>query len=115
MTRDIGTQFQESPSPVEFSFIELALDELGMVLTKKNSDYKVTSGEFSNFSFASDVSGVSSQDIMLAQIGIKIGRIRGLLNGLSEETNFESLEDSIKDLAGYAVILYAYRKWILNG
>lgn len=109
-----GTSSPEGPSRAEFSYIQLALDELGTVLTKKNSDYKVTSSEFSNFSFASDVSGVPSQDIILAQIGIKIGRIRGLLNGLSSETNFESLDDSIKDLAGYAVILYAYRK-MLNG
>lgn len=103
---------KEAPLPqaeVEKSYwIKWALMELEQTLTQKNDDYRVTEGEFSNFYFASDISGVSARDIILAQIGIKIGRIRGLLNGLNTDINFESLEDSIKDLAGYAVILMAH-------
>lgn len=87
--------------------IELALSNLTDTLTKKNSDYKVTEEEFSNFYFASEVSDVPAKDIVLAQIGIKLGRIKGLRKMEDSMVNFESLLDSLQDLAGYAVILYA--------
>lgn len=77
------------------------------MLQRKNSDYKVTSSEFSNFHFASDVAGISARDVILAQIGIKLGRLKGLTRS-GREPNWESIEDTTKDLAGYAVILYAY-------
>lgn len=90
------------------SSIETALANLGSVLQRKNSDYKVTSSEFSNFHFAADMAGLSAQDVMLAQIGIKLGRLRGLL-GTGKDVNYEAIEDTVMDLAGYAVILYAYQ------
>lgn len=90
------------------SSIGTALENLGYVLQRKNSDYKVTSSEFSNFHFAADMSGLSAQDVMLAQIGIKLGRLRGLLDS-SKDVNYEAIEDTVMDLAGYAVILYAYQ------
>ncbi|ATW69410.1 hypothetical protein SEA_OLICIOUS_53 [Streptomyces phage Olicious] len=76
-------------------------------MQRKNSDYKVTSSEFSNFHFAADMAGLSARDVMMAQIGIKLGRLRGLTDG-SKDVNYEALEDTVMDLAGYAVILYAY-------
>lgn len=89
------------------SSIETALSNLGSVLKRKNSDYKVTSSEFSNFHFAADMAGLSARDVMMAQIGIKLGRLRGLTDG-DRDVNYEALEDTVMDLAGYAVILYAY-------
>jgi len=89
------------------SFIETALEELGAVLKRKNSDYKVTSSEFSNFHYAADVAGISTRDAMLTQIGIKLGRLKGLTQS-GKNPEWESVEDTAKDLAGYAVILYAY-------
>lgn len=89
------------------SFIETALTELGAVLKRKNSDYKVTSSEFSNFHYAADVAGISTRDAMLTQIGIKLGRLKGLTRS-GKNPEWESIEDTAKDLAGYAVILYAY-------
>ena len=85
------------------SYISQAIDILEITLASKNRDYRID-GEFSNFEFAADVAEVTTIDVMLTQIGIKLGRIRGL----SRTPNNESLEDSVKDLAGYAVILYAY-------
>lgn len=89
------------------SFIETALMELGAVLKRKNSDYKVTTSEFSNFHYAADVAGISTRDAMLTQIGIKLGRLKGLTQS-GKNPEWESIEDTAKDLAGYAVILYAY-------
>lgn len=89
------------------SFIDQALTDLFEVLRKKNSDYKVTTSEFSNFHYAGDIAGISTRDVMLAQIGIKLGRLRGLTQS-GKDPEWESVEDTAKDLAGYAVILYAY-------
>lgn len=100
----------QNPTPADLSYIQMALEDLSRVLKNKNADYRPDDYEFSNFSFAAKVSGIDIQGIMLAQIGIKLGRIKGLLNGLNGDVSFESLDDSIKDLAGYAVILYAYRR-----
>ena len=89
------------------SSIETALANLGSVLQRKNSDYKVTSSEFSNFHYAADVAGVSTREAILTQIGIKLGRLKGLTQK-DQDPNWESIEDTTMDLAGYAVILYAY-------
>jgi hypothetical protein len=100
-----GTSSSQQGSSV--SFIATALEELGAVLRRKNSDYKVTSSEFSNFHYAADVAGISTRDAMLTQIGIKLGRLKGLTQS-GKDPEWESVEDTAKDLAGYAVILYAY-------
>lgn len=100
-----GTSSSEQESPP--SAIEMALEELGSVLKRKNSDYKVTSSEFSNFHYAADVAGISTRDAILTQIGIKLGRLKGLTQS-GKNPEWESIEDTAKDLAGYAVILYAY-------
>lgn len=96
------------PEPTARMWVPLALEELSYTLNSKNADYRVTSSEFSNFHFAGDVAGLPARDVMLAQIGIKLGRLKGLLDRKSDP-NWESIEDTIKDLAGYAVILYAYQ------
>jgi len=92
----------------EWSNIGLALDNLKRTLQTKNSDYKLNS-EFSNFYFAADVAGTSAHDVILGQIGIKIGRIKGLLQKNGDDINHEALLDSYQDLAGYAIILYALK------
>lgn len=97
-----------SSEPVSVpSSIETALANLGSVLQRKNSDYKVTSSEFSNFHYAADVAGISTREAILTQIGIKLGRLKGLTQK-GQDPNWESIEDTTMDLAGYAVILYAY-------
>lgn len=89
------------------SWIEAALEELRDTLASKNEDYRI-GGEFSNFEFAADLVGgeLDPQTVMLTQIAIKLGRIKGLEADMN--FSFESYADTIKDLAGYAVIMYAY-------
>lgn len=97
----------DEPEIETSSHVQLALYELSKTLTSKNNDYRLTTSEFSNFYYAYDVSGVLPADIITAQIGIKLGRIRGLKSKPNEDINYESLLDSYKDLAGYAILLYA--------
>lgn len=80
-----------------------ALGDLKSTLQSKNSDYKIDS-EFSNFEHAARIAGITPEAVMLTQIGIKLGR----LEGLPDDPSNESRLDTLKDLAGYAVILYAY-------
>lgn len=77
--------------------------ELETTLQSKNQDYRID-GEFSNFEFAADVAGLLPVDVLTIQVGIKLGRLKGL----QEEPNNESRLDTLKDLAGYAIILYAH-------
>jgi len=95
----------------EWSNIGRALDNLKRTLQAKNNDYRVDSNEFSNFYFAADVADIDPSSVMLAQIGIKIGRIKGLTSAEPEgrDVNYEALLDSYQDLAGYAIILYALK------
>lgn len=95
--------------------IALALTDLDAILAKKKSDYS-TGDDFWNFEFAADTMGgdASPSDVMRALIGIKLGRIQNLLAEGSDPEN-ESLLDSFRDLAGYAIILYAYWKEMLDG
>lgn len=87
----------------ETPWIESALISLEHTLSNKNHDYKID-GEFSNFEYASEISGMDVIPVMLTQIGIKLGRLKGL----PEDVRNESKLDTYKDLAGYAVILYGY-------
>lgn len=80
-----------------------AIDALNAVLTSKNQDYRID-GEFSNFEMAAALADTTPTKVMLTQIGIKLGR----LHGLSDSPNHEAVLDTYKDLAGYAIILYAY-------
>lgn len=86
-------------------WIQKAIEELALTLEGKNEDYRID-GEFSNFEYAAEVAGVPVEYVLLAQIGIKLGRLKGL--GEKKFVNNESVLDSHKDLAGYAVIAYAY-------
>lgn len=85
------------------SYIDRAINSLTATLASKNSDYKID-GEFSNFEFAGQVAGIHPIDVIGTQIGIKLGRLKGL----AENPNNEARLDTVKDLAGYAIILYAY-------
>lgn len=88
---------------IKTSAIERSLDEMCMILNSKNADYRID-GEFSNFEFAADIAGLNVVDVMLIQIGIKLGRLKGA----EGDYNNESAADTIRDLAGYAIILNAY-------
>lgn len=89
----------------EFSYMEAALAELQSVLVERNRDYKID-GEFSNFEFAARVADLLPEDVMISQLAIKLGRIKGLK--VKGSVNQDALLDSYKDLAGYATILFAY-------
>lgn len=95
--------FWDPMEDLEGSAIKRSLNKLTEILASKNSDYRID-GEFSNFEYAAEVAGLLPVDVMLIQIGIKLGRLKGA----DGQYNNESAQDTIRDLAGYAVILNAY-------
>ena len=96
----------DTPIPTEILWIPEALDEMHWILAGKNADYRL-GGEFSNFEYAAHAAGITPAHVMIAQIGIKLGRLIGLTQS-NGDVNNESIADTIKDLHGYAAILHAW-------
>lgn len=93
-------------NPDPDSWVQSALEDLSHNLASKNEDYRID-GEFSNFEHTAALVDTTPENVMLTQIGIKLGRLNGLRRSGATPNN-ESLLDTYHDLAGYAVILYAY-------
>lgn len=87
-------------------YIQKAAEELVSTLSRKNKDYAPTD-EFSNFRGAAELAGIGTWDAMLVQIGIKYTRLQGLADGLSSP-EYESVRDTLLDLAGYSIIAAAW-------
>ena len=73
-------------------------------LFKKGNDYANTD-RLSNFKLAGAIAGGSAETNCLNMIATKVARLGVLLNS-SGQPNNESIEDSILDLANYAVLLH---------
>lgn len=93
-------------APFVTSWTGSALGRLGSTLLSKRSDYSVDD-EFGNFKGAAEAASIKVEDVMLAQVGIKLGRIKNLRDA-GDSPHYEPLLDSYKDLAGYAVLAYAH-------
>lgn len=93
-------------APLVISWTGKALANLSLTLQSKRSDYSADD-EFGNFEGAAEAASIKVEDVMLAQVGIKLGRIKNLRDMGDTPLN-EPLIDSYKDLAGYAVLAYAY-------
>ena len=73
------------------------------VLLSKGDDYANTD-RLSNFKLAGTIAGGSAQINCLNLIATKVARLGVLLNS-GKQPNNESVQDSILDLANYAVLL----------
>lgn len=74
------------------------------ILFKKGNDYANTD-RLSNFKLAGNICGMSPQLNCLNLIATKVARLGVLLQADSGTPNNESINDSILDLANYAVLL----------
>jgi len=88
------------------SKFEEALDIMRDLHRQKNNDYS-SAGEFDNFEITAKATGLSVEMVILVQIANKIARLNAL-NKTGKQPNFESLEDTWKDLATYSTIGYSY-------
>lgn len=88
-------------------YFDMVLDKMAEIHDKKNEDYADDDNPFSNFEGAAAGSGLSVDQVFLVMLNIKSERLRQITGG--KAANFESLEDSILDMANYAAIWLAWR------
>ena len=84
-------------------FLSTFISKMEYVIIKKGMDY-ANDDKLSNFKFAGNICGLNSKLNCLSLIATKVARLGVLLNSDDKAKN-ESIEDSILDLANYAVLL----------
>lgn len=79
------------------------VEKMRKTLFSKGSDY-ANEDRISNFKLAGAIAGGTAETNCLNLIATKVARLGVLLNSTGQPNN-ESIEDSILDLANYAVLL----------
>lgn len=97
--KDVEQIEDESTEYIKDNFFKDYTDELAQTLHDKNSDY----GD----SFSKGMKELG-MPYVLSRIFDKFNRIKELSGKNSQLVKDESLKDSVKDLAGYAVLLWKY-------
>jgi len=89
--------------PVTYVF-----QDLTNLVEAKAHDYADDGNVFSNFEGAARLTGLSPAQVFHVMLGIKMERIRQLMSG--KNPKFESIEDSLMDLANYAALWIAWER-----
>lgn len=79
------------------------VEQMRNIMFKKGNDY-ANEDRLSNFKLAGAIAGLNAELNCLSLIATKVARLGVLLNTKGEPNN-ESVEDSLIDLANYAVLL----------
>jgi len=80
------------------------VEELRDILLKKGNDYSGVD-RLSNFKMVGNIVGITSEQNCLSLVATKVARLGNLLS-TDKEPNNEPIEDSIKDLINYSILLY---------
>ena len=80
------------------------VEELKGILIKKGDDYS-GKDRLSNFKTAGVIAGITPEQNCLSLIATKVARLGNLLS-TNKEPNNEPVEDSIKDLINYSILLH---------
>lgn len=78
-------------------------EKMKSILLSKGNDY-ANSDRLSNFKLSGKICGLNAELNCLSLIATKVARLGVLLNTSSKPNN-ESIQDSILDLANYALLL----------
>lgn len=95
------------PKPRNSKF-NRAIAEIQTTHDKKNQDYATDENPYSNFELAAQIAGVEPIEVFKTLIGVKLARLVEL-EAKGKTPNFESIEDTWKDLAVYAAMGYSYQ------
>lgn len=77
------------------------------LMGKKSHDYASNQNRYSNFEYAAQAAGIKPEQAILSLIGIKVARLTQLVSAGKTPEN-ESVEDTMKDLINYTLILSGY-------
>ena len=91
----------------------LMVEKMRNTMLEKGNDYANTD-RLSNFKLAGNVCGLNAELNCLSLIATKVARLGVLLNSDKEPSN-ESVQDSVLDLANYAILLSMILKDKSNG
>jgi len=89
--------------------------EIFEILIRKNKDYTESDGnQFQGFIDAAELSGIDGPErVMFSRMVDKFKRISNLLkSGEPPAVVDEKIQESLKDLAGYSIILIAFLDWV---
>lgn len=86
------------------NFFKNFVANMESVMFRKGSDYSNTD-RLSNFKYAGSICGLTAEQNCLSLIATKVARLGVLLDPQAGEPNNESVDDSILDLANYAILL----------
>lgn len=78
-------------------------EKMREIMLSKGDDYANTD-RLSNFKLAGNISGLNAELNCLSLIATKVARLGVLINS-KEKPNNESVQDSVLDLANYAILL----------
>lgn len=84
-------------------FFEAFVNRMRDTMFKKGDDYATEEDRLSNFKFAGDICRLNAKLNCLSNIATKVARIGVLIHKKDAPKN-ESLEDSLLDLANYAIL-----------
>lgn len=87
--------------------MKLAYADSLAIVKAKNKDYSTESNPFRNFEYAQYVN-VDVPDAILVRISDKLARVANLIHQEGRAVMDERIEDTLCDLANYAIILKVY-------
>lgn len=87
------------------------INSLQEILIKKGQDYSGTENQWYNFEFAKKMSNMTSlEQVIIVMCSIKFSRLNSLVFA-DREPNFESIDDNLKDLINYLILLLGYLEY----
>lgn len=84
------------------------LEDMKNLIAGKAHDYADQGDVYSNFRGAGHLAGVSAETVFAVLVGVKVERLRQLMSG--KEPNYESIEDTLLDLANYSALWLGLRR-----
>ena len=83
--------------------LEIIFNKIRSIQVSKSHDY-ANIDVLSNFKMAGEICGIGAEKQVLSLIATKVARL-GVLLGSTDNPNHESIEDSMIDLANYAILM----------
>lgn len=94
----------------EYTTFECVLEDMNELYERKNNDYCGNPlNPYENFEFI-EHADITAEDGLLTRMSDKFMRVLNLWHREDEAHVTESIDDTLMDLANYAVILLAYRR-----
>ncbi len=87
-------------------------DQLKQITAVKNADYTGSSSTpFHNFQLTEYLGNCTTEQGLIVRLSDKLARITSLVVTGKQHVKDESIEDTLLDMANYAIITTCYLKW----